>query len=179
MRIGGTLLGVLCLFAFLAADDHIVEADNQVDFSAFRTFVLHDGRIESASTDFNNSLVRNRIREAVHDQLVAKGLKEVTVRPDLVADYSLDATAYTIGTGGRAHPIGPDGRGDNSPAPLGTVDPVGFVEGTIVVDLRTDGPGLLVWRGVYRDSAGGSAKLVEKFSGEIKILFSEFPPKKK
>jgi hypothetical protein len=180
VRIVALVAGVLLWSAAVVADDHIVEFDRQVNFSIIKTFALHTEKVDVPTPELNNALVLKKISSGIRDELTAKGLKETADRPDVLVNYSLTGTAYTIGSGGRAWPIGPDGRGAGRAGGPGVgVDPVGFIEGTLVIDLETRAPGALVWRGVYRESEKTGAKLNDKLAGEVKTLFSEYPPKKK
>jgi hypothetical protein len=173
---GLTLLALMLIPAALWADDDTVDFDADVDFSKFRTFAIRDGKIDSARPGLNNSLVANDLKKAIRDQLAARGLKETSEKPDVVVQYIVEATEYNVGSGGRANPIGPErgrGRGETP----GT--PVDFIEGTLVLDISTAQPSLLVWRGVYRDDERNSAKFAEKLPGDAKKLLSQYPPRKK
>ena len=112
------------------------------------------------------------MKKAIHDELAARGLKETSDKPDVVIQYTVEATEYSVGSGGRANPIGParGGRG---------VAPVDFIEGTLVIDISTAQPALLIWRGVYRDDEKNSAKFAQKLAGDAKKLLAQYPPKKK
>jgi hypothetical protein len=172
-----TLLALLLLPLTLRADDNTVDFDADVAFSAFRTFAIKDGKIDSTKPAVNNSLVTNALKKAIREELTARGLKETLDNPDIVVQYIVEATEYNVGPGGRANPIGPArGRGDRG-ATVAT--PVDFIEGTLVLDIFTVQPSLLVWRGVYRDDENNSTKFAQKLPGDAKKLLSQYPPKKK
>jgi hypothetical protein len=80
-----------------------------------------------------------------------------------------------------ARPIEPargGGRRGRATDPQST-NPVGFVEGVLVIDMIAGTPGTLVWRGVYRDNEKSSAKFSDKLPGDARKLLSEYPPKRK
>lgn len=173
-----TLLALMLLPLSLRADDSTVDFDADVAFTALRTFSIKDGKIDSTKPDVNNSLVTSALKKAIRDELTARAMKETSDKPDVVIQYIVEATEYSVGSGGRANPIGParggrGGRGD----PAGI--PVDFIEGTLVIDVSTTQPALLVWRGVYRDDEKNSAKFAQKLAGDAKKLLSQYPPKKK
>ena len=167
-----TLVALILLPLALHADDHTVDFDSDVAFASFRTFSVKDGKIDSPRPEVNNSLVANALKKAIRDELAARGLKETSDKPDVVIQYIVEATEYSVGSGGRANPIGParGGRG---------AEPVDFIEGTLVIDVSTAQPALLVWRGVYRDDEKNSAKFAQKLMGDAKKLLSQYPSKKK
>ena len=172
------LLALMLLPLSLRADDSTVDFDADVAFSSFRTFAIKDGKIDSTRPEVNNSIVINALKKTIRDELTVRGLKETPDKPDVVIQYIVEATEYSVGSGGRANPIGParggrGGRGD----PTGT--PVDFIEGTLVIDVSTSQPALLVWRGVYRDDEKNSAKFAQKLAGDAKKLLAQYPPKKK
>lgn len=86
---------------------------------------------------------------------------------------------YSVGPFGVARPIGPNRGGRGGASDPQSTDPVGFVEGTLVIDMTAGEPGTLIWRGVYRDNEKNSARFSEKLPGDAKKLLSEYPPKKK
>ena len=63
--------------------------DKSVNFTQYHTFAFQPGRIVSrlGTRDVDNTLVGNRIRDAVLTQLPARGLQPVTQNPDLVVTY--------------------------------------------------------------------------------------------
>jgi len=172
------LLALMLLPLSLGADDNTVDFDADVAFASFRTFAIKDGKIDSARPEVNNSLVANSLKKAIRDELVTRGLKETADKPDILIQYIIDATEYSVGSGGRANPIGP-GRGGRAERGGSTATPVDFIEGILVIDVSTAQPAQLVWRGVYRDDEKNSAKFAQKLTGDARKLLSQYPPKKK
>jgi hypothetical protein len=126
--------------AALHADDRRVDFDIYSDFSAFKTFAVGAGKVNSPKPELNNPLILQKIGDAVRARLAAKGLKETSTRPDIVASYYISSMDYSAQRGGSAS----------------------HTEGTIVVDLVDPNSGILLWRGVYRDQEKNAIKLAQK-----------------
>ena len=153
----------------LRADDHNVDADPNVDFSKFRTFVIRQMNINSKKPELNSPLVRERIADAIRAQLRADGLEPDPQRPDLIVNFRFGAAdrreiqSWPAGRFGRARRI----------------ETYRFTEGTLVIDLLDPAARELVWRGIYTDEEKDAAKLAKKLEDDVKKLFEEYPPKKK
>lgn len=153
----------------LFADDKDIEFDQQADFSKFKTFTIREGQIAAKSPELNSPLVRKKIEDSIRAQLVAKGLREVPNRSDLVVNFRFgSADKRQV----ESFPAGRWGRGRR-------LETFRFTEGTIVVNLADTEGRELVWRGVYRDDESNAGKISDKLPGDIKKLFSDYPPKKK
>jgi hypothetical protein len=178
IRRSALLAGILLCSSLLFADDHNVDFDLHVDFSKIKTFTIRQGKIDSPRPELKNALVQRRMADAIRASLTSKGLKETADRPNVTVEFSVSHVDYSVGPFGVARPIGEQrgrgGRGDPQ-----STDPVGFVEGLLVVDMNQGDSGLLIWRGVYRDREGDSTRFSEKLPSDAKTLLSQYPPKKK
>jgi hypothetical protein len=163
-----TLFFTLFLSPSLFADDHDVDFNEQTDFSKFKTFTINETQITARQPELNSPLVRNKITDTIRAQLVAKGLKEVQNRADIVVNYRLGATDRREV---ERFPAGRRGR-------LTRLETFRFTEGTLVIDLRDRDAREMVWRGIYRDDESNRSKLASKLPDDVKKLFSEYPPKK-
>jgi hypothetical protein len=164
-----TLAVLSTLSTPLVADDKDIEFDQQADFSKFKTFTIREGQIAAKSPELNSPLVRKKIEDSIRAQLVAKGLREVPNRSDLVVNFRFgSADKRQV----ESFPAGRWGRGRR-------LETFRFTEGTIVVNLADTEGRELVWRGVYRDDESNAGKISDKLPGDIKKLFSDYPPKKK
>jgi hypothetical protein len=162
MRHTAVLAILLLLAPVLLADTHHIEADDKADFSAFKTFVVREGRATSRKAEINNNtLLLTTIQAAIRTGLSSKGLKETPNRPDLIVTFSLAEQGQR----------GVVGRG------IRNAQVVTTSEGTLVIDM-TSGNGL-VWHGIYTDDEGDAAKLARKLPDDAKKLIAEYPPKKK
>jgi hypothetical protein len=156
------VLGILVLLApVLLADTHHIEADDKADFSAFKTFVVREGRATSRKAEINNTVLLTKIQDAIRKGLSSKGMKDTPNRPDLIVTFSLAEQGQR----------GVVGRGMRNAQVITTS------EGLLVIDM-TSGTGL-VWHGIYTDDEGDAAKLARKLPDDAKKLISEYPPKKK
>src|SRR4051812_13313563 len=63
--------------------------DHRADFGRYRTYALKEGKVvsELGYGEQRNTLVTNRIDNALAHQLAAKGLRAVPTEPDLVVTY--------------------------------------------------------------------------------------------
>jgi hypothetical protein len=151
----------MLLAPILTADTRHIEADEKADFSAFRTFVVREGRATSRKVEINNPLLLTKIQDAIRTALSSKGMKETPDRPDLVVTFSL----------GEQGQRGVVGRGIRDMRVISTS------EGTLVIEM-TSGTSV-VWHGTYTDGEADAAKLAKKLPDDAKKLISEYPPKKK
>jgi hypothetical protein len=136
------------LTPLILAQNHYVEADSKTDFATFETFTVREGQVTSQRPEFRNKHALNEIRSAIRADLLAKGLKETSDRPDLIVTFSVTERPKAGG--------------------------LSF--GSLVIEMtrRTaDGP---VWRG-YSDDSRTIAKLVKRLPDEAAKLLSEYPPK--
>lgn len=163
---------VLALSVGLGADDHTVLFDEDVNFAAFGTFSLGQGRMTSTRPELNFPAVMASMTVRIRATLAGKGLKEVPDRPDLRVEYSVTGVDFSIGPFGRPNAIRPGGRGGRG----ATVD---FTEATLVIDLMTGSPGTMVWRGVYHDSENDARKLAVALPNDAATLLDGYPPRKR
>jgi hypothetical protein len=182
MRVALVLAGLVLFPAVLVADDHIVQFDRTVDFSIIRTFTFRGTTIASDRPELNNPLVLSKVTDTIRTLLTAKGLRETPDRPDVVVEFTVTGQDYSVGPFGRASRI-EGGRGGRGGSRRGgdpqSAQPVAFIEGVLVLDVIDRESGLLVWRGVYRDSERDNARFARKLPDDARKLLSEYPPKKK
>jgi len=169
MKLSAWILATLLVAAPLVADQKNTDFDPSMDFLKYHTFTIRQGEIEAKSPELKSPLVRKKIEDSIRSQLQAKGLREVSGRPDLVVNFRFGAAdkrqVETFSTGRW-------GRGRR-------VETFRFTEGTLVVNLMDTEGRELVWRGIYRDDESNPAKISNKLPDDIKKLFSDFPPKRK
>jgi uncharacterized protein DUF4136 len=161
MRKAAVLAILILLAPTLLADSYHIEVDDKADFSAFKTFVVREGRATSRKAEINSTLLLTKIQDAIRTGLSAKGMKETPDGPDLIVTFSL----------GEQGQRGVVGRGIRNTRVITTS------EGTLVIEM-TSGKNL-VWHATYVDSEGDAAKLAKKLPDDAKKLMSEYPPKKK
>lgn len=169
-------IALLVSSAVLLADDHCVLFDEDVNFSVFKTFTVHVARTTSDRAELNSPVGLKAVGEAIRAALMAKGLKDVPDRADLVVEYSVTGVNYNIGPFGRPNVVTPQprgGRGSRDPAP------VDFTEATLVIDLSHGDPATLLWRGVYHDTEKDAGNLAQTLPKDAATLLSQYPPRKK
>jgi hypothetical protein len=137
-----------------------------------KTFVI--GREDRYSAGAEHPLVLKAI-DAV--RAAVKGLMELPISRTSSLNHCGRLIQYR--PGGIANPLKPaevaaaGQRGPSDTGERGPVDSIGRV-----LDFAAQ-PASLIWRGVYHDHEGNSAKLGEKFPEDAKKLLSEYPGRKK
>lgn len=156
----------------LIADTHRVIADETIDFSAFKTFVVRQGYPTSGQPPSGNQGTKRlpdvypELTQAIHaalrSTLTSKGLKETLDTADLIANFRVEVTTHSKA------PSGDFGMGHPS-----------FVTGIVVVDLTNPATDALIWHAQYIDNEESSAKVEKRLTVDVKKLLSGYPPKKK
>ena len=83
------LFCAVTLCARLCADDRTITFEKSVDFSAMKTFAVHDLQIKSVRPEVKNALFATQVTDSIRKALAAKGLKETADHPDFVVDSSV------------------------------------------------------------------------------------------
>ena len=173
----------------------LTDSDPSVQFSAFRTFALSgmtDRGYEVGPSD--HSPLRGRIKDMVDEQLVAKGLRQVSVedRPDLLVHIFFGVKGQqhvksTDMTPGRYPGVYPGlypyqvkayeyHDGDWVPASTRIVTTSEDHEGTLIVDLADSSKKKLVWRAVIRAVLGDNLeKNFELAHKGVAEAFKDYP----
>lgn len=182
MRLATFFLTCVLCSSIAFADESTINVDATFDFSKVTTFAIRPGRISSQKPELNNRLFVQKIDAAIRAAAVAKGLKEVADRPDLVIDFSVASQDYSVtgGQRGTRTPDGPRGSGIRGEVIPGTGPiPELFTEGTLVIDMTAGQTGALVWRGTYRDQERTGPRLARHLPEDVTQLLSKYPPGKR
>lgn len=154
--------------------------DHEADFRSFTSYDWMEApRVavgDARSAQQMNTLLDQRIRRAVDEQMELKGLKQDTSSPDLivvyhtgledkvnVTDWGYTYGSYYWGWGGRA------------------IDVYQYQEGTLIVDLINAETQMLVWRGWATktlEENPSPEKTEYNINNIIQRIFSEYPPNK-
>ena len=144
----------------LSADDMNIVVDPKADFSMFRTFAIRVGKIESNRPEIDNPLYAKRLTKTIRTALTAKGLMEVSGRPDLFVDYSIASEDVNTTQRGGGRGIGPQ--------------PLRYTVGMLVIDMTRPGDQAPVWRGVYRDDERTGSRLFQKLPEDAHKLIARY-----
>ena len=192
-------LGLLAVGGCAEAPKVLTDSDPSVGFSAFRTFALSgmtDRGYEVGPSD--HSPLRGRIKEMVDEQLIGKGLRQVSMedRPDLLVHIffgvkdkrRIESTDMTPDLyPGRYRGLYPGfynyqvtaydyHDGDWVPASTHVVTTSEDHEGTLIVDLADSSKKKLVWRAVIMAVLGDNLeKNFELANKGIAKAFKDYP----
>jgi hypothetical protein len=145
--------------------------DHRADFGRYRTYALKEGKVvsELGYGEQRNTLVTNRIDEALVHQLAAKGLRAAPSEPDLVVTYVAGARTRRELEG-----TGYAGAGWYGPA-YDDFWVREYPEGTLVIDFVDAHSNQLVWRAYVKAEGEGisDAKFIQK---SVAKALQSYPP---
>lgn len=163
--------------------------DTSADFASLRTYswapgqqpLVGDPRID------NNTLLDQRVRQAVDTVLSSRGYLKVDSNPDFWVSYSAaiqeKISTTTIPSYGYSTPyVTPYGGVHYNYAgawSTGTTAVTSYDEGTLVVDVADAKTKRLIWRGTVSDATDPSRspdKKKQVIDTAISKVFAEFPP---
>ena len=161
---------LLCAVA-ASAQEVSTDYDHGADFTKYKTFAWGDNK--GAPDGFAD----RRIKEAITQQLAAKGLREVT-------DGSHDIrVVYQVGARDRTTtvPTATDTNWSNERwGDQGSLSEQVFREGRLVVDIVDAARKELIWRGTATDTISeDTAKNRPKIQKAVGKMFKQYPPKVK
>jgi hypothetical protein len=160
--------------AILHADDHTVLFDRDINWAAFKTFLVVNPAVSSERPELRFPALSTSIVEAARGSLVARGLTESNAAADLALAIRVTSDDWGIGSFGRPNLINPPQGGRRGNARGLTV---AFTEATLVIDLSRQSDKLLVWRGVFHDSEDNASKFGAALPKDATALLSQFPPR--
>lgn len=144
--------------------------DNKVDFHGYRTFAFSDAQdpYDPAFPMYDNELNRQRVQEAIHRQMLARGFSYLEHDPDIMVDFHIVIKERTsLDT---YHPDG--GRFWRT----FEVEVYDYTEGTMVVHLVDNLNKKLVWQGsavsLLRPHATNPQERIDKATA---LIFETYP----
>ena len=146
-----------------------IQFDQNVDFSAYKTFAIRNGQLNSRNPALNSELVKKQIEGEIVKNLSARGLTQADDRADLNVFYHFGSARKTEI---EAYPAGWRGWGTRYVR-------VPYAEGTLVIDLRDPSSHSLVWRGISSEEKDDPSKIQGKLNDMVKKSLEKYPPKKK
>jgi hypothetical protein len=172
-RLVTTVAAALLLPSLALAQKTSYDYDKSTNFSTFHSYALKEG------TPVGNSLIDNRIIEALNAELAAKGLTKTDTNPDLFVTYHVafdkqkDISAWSSGVGPYGWHYG-----------MGSTDVQvrEILIGTLVVDMADAKRKEVVWRGVATkeiDTQAKPEKRDKNIREAVKKVLKNYPPKAK
>jgi len=146
------------------------------DFESLKTYQLLSPPVDSAV----NSLSRDRVRNAINSELIARGYNEVDTDPDFQVAYhvgsqdKIQVSDWGYGYGGRGSYYGYGGR-------RSAVDVYQYQEGSLIVDIVDTDTHKLIWRGTARkvlDTNPTPEQRTATVNAAVAKILADFPPKK-
>ena len=174
------LLAALALAAGNCATVSVTtDFDHGVDFSRYRTFTLAGGNLQvNGVPDNGNTLVKDRIHNALRAALLAKGLTETDKAPDVFVGYLAGARTRTEieGMPPYAPEMGPYWYGGWWGPGYTQWWMRTYEEGTLVIDLVDRATRKLVWRAYARREVKAPVD-EQKVLEIIEKAFKAYPPR--
>lgn len=134
------VLPALMLSLFCSAQIK-VESEPGTDFSRYKTFMFGEGEIITPKDlrQVPDSTLHKWVKGAIQEEFRKKGLKQVTVSPDLIVSYITGT--QTRSDAGDVGPLGLTPGGNTTQTYLRD-----YRQGSLVIDLNDQKNSKLVWR---------------------------------
>ena len=101
-------LGLLLGAVPVAADELSVQVDPRANLSAYRTFQLRDGKIDSPRPELDNPLFIKKLRTTIRAALIERGLTETSDQPDLVVEFEVAGEDFSLTEATTVRGAGPE-----------------------------------------------------------------------
>jgi hypothetical protein len=177
------LVAMLGIVLIAGCSSYDIKYDYDVDsnFSAFKTYGWIPREISNASGSArtamqSNTLLDDRIRKAVDNQMTAKGFTLATENPDVMLVYHVGAqNKVDVTDWGYTYAGSYWGGG------LGrSVDVYEYTEGTLIVDMVNASTKQLAWRGSATgvvDPSSSPEQREARVNDVVARIFENYPPK--
>ncbi|HED18924.1 MAG TPA: DUF4136 domain-containing protein [Gammaproteobacteria bacterium] len=179
--------GVLGLFLLTGCSTLSVwsDYDTHYDFSTLKTYAWLAGEPPSNDVRINNSLIINRVVNAVNSNLESKGYKLVDKdKADFYVNWfggiENKIRQETINSyyGHLGYGFGEWGHGGYSPGYIRTYS-YEYQEGTLIIDIADSKSKQLIWRGTgqeYLETKETPEKITADINQTVSGILSSFPP---
>ena len=188
------LLGLALVLGGLNACTSAVSVEKRanVNFNEYRTFDFAETKVKSTGEQSSSSSLaaQERIKLAVTNELIKRGLSQTTSKPDLlVSTHSYvdqaERTVYNTYAGpGYAYPYMVGYGGAYLPINYGywytpsyyqRPRTVQYTQGTVIIDFIDRRTNNLVWRGSMDNPVDDTGRLGSEFSLLAKDILDKFP----
>jgi hypothetical protein len=149
--------------------------DTKADFRKYKTFCWMQGcDFKFSGPDYlKDSMISERIKKAITEELVQKGISQNTENPDLLVAFNV-----TIKDGETIIYHQSEERPDISPL-AEHIHAIPYLKGTLVIGIADKSQSKLVWESVAVSYMDINPDLSEKnFRKGIRAVLKKFPPKK-
>jgi len=159
--------------------------EKDVDFAAFKTFIWKvDPEARQDDESEMSPLVATRIRNAITNELKAKGIVYSEISPDIQIDYNLKVESKISSSNvGTTIGYGAGGYGHIGGVVISTAPDIRqYDEGTLYIDFYTSDDLKLVWRGISSqviDKHEEPDKVTQQINLNVQKILEQFPPKAK
>ena len=180
-RVLAGIAALVLIPALASAQKVTYDFNKSSNFGAFKTYAHKEG------TKAGQSLIDERIVNAIDAALAAKGFTKVEANPDVFVVYHIafdkekDISTFSSGYGGGYGPYG-WGWGGGWAGGTTTTQVRDILVGTMIVDMADAKKGQLVWRGVGVKEVNTQAnpeKRDKSINNAVTKIFKNYPPKKK
>jgi len=157
--------------------------DKATDFAALKTYAWKtDANSKRDDESELSPLIAARIRNAVENELKAKGISFAEISPDFLIDYNLKVESrITSSNVGTTIGLGSYGYGSYGAIGISSMPDIREVdEGTLYIDFYTSGNDKLVWRGISSqviDRLEAPDRVTEQINLNVQKILEQFPPK--
>ena len=176
-------IAALCLFpALVLAQKVSYDFNKTANFAAFRTYAHKDG------TKVGQSLIDERIVNAIDGALAARGMTKSDTSPDVFVVYHVafdkekDISTYSSGYAGGYGPYGWGWGGGGWGGGMTTTQVRDIVVGTLIIDVADAKQSQLAWRGMgvkEIDTQAKPDKRDKSILNAVNKIFKNYPPKPK
>lgn len=170
--------GFILLFGVLASCSISVKThyDEKADFSKYKTFCWMKGcDFKFSGPEYlKDSLISDRIKKAIVEELAKKGIAQTTDNPDLLVAFNVtmkDGETIIYHQSEERPDIGPISE---------HIHAIPYLKGTLILGIADKSQSKLVWESVAVSYMDTKPDLSEKnIRAGIKAVLKNFPPKKK
>jgi hypothetical protein len=162
------VLAVLVAIAGCSSITVSTNFDSDADFNGFESYTWMKETETGEGYDYSG-LLDERIKGAIDEQLVAKGLRKAATNPDL----------YVVYHAGKKERLEVEDWGYGGWWGVGGGEAYSYEQGTLIVDLIDTATKKLVWRGTAQKALSDSPSAGEREAAideAVQKMFKKFPP---